>query len=179
MVPYSSYDDTTLLRLLQQSDQKAFTEIYNRYWKRLYAIAWHHYPSKETAEDIIHDIFSAIWRRRDILEIHSLPNYLASAVKHRIFNEVAKQHKKELRPVGSETYNLADFRFTLEMVHKEINRLPEKSKIIFKFSRLQGMPNKHIAHELNISEKAVEKHISKALKILRTQLRSLLLFSFF
>lgn len=179
MVRYSSYDDAMLLRLLQQSDERAFTEIYNRYWKRLYAIAWHHYPSRETAEDIIHDIFSAIWRRREMLDIQSLPNYLATAVKHRVFNEVAKQQRKEFSIAEGTAENLADFRFTMEMVHQEINRLPEKSRIVFQHSRLQGKPNKQIARELNISEKAVEKHISKALKILRAQLHSFLLFNFF
>ena len=48
--------------------------------------------------------------------------------------------------------------------------MPNQSRQIFILSRYQNTPNKKIAEQLGISVKSVEFHITKALKILRTEL---------
>ena len=68
-----------------------------------------------------------------------------------------------------------------ELIEKEINSLPEKCKLVFTLSREENFSFKEIANELNISISTVEKHIVKALKILRTKLKdhiALLIFFF-
>ena len=52
--------------------------------------------------------------------------------------------------------------------------MPNQSRQIFIFSRYQNTPNKKIAEQLGISVKSVEFHITKALKILRTELKDYL-----
>ena len=49
--------------------------------------------------------------------------------------------------------------------------MPNQSRQIFILSRYQNTPNKKIAEQLGISVKSVEFHITKALKILRTELK--------
>jgi len=173
MLSYSIYNDGELLQLLKQSDEKAFTEIYNRYWKKLYGVAWYHLHSKEIAEDTVQEVMAALWKRKQVLEIQSLPNYLATAVKYCVFKEIAKGSRdaKALPQAGGTESSLADFRFLQDMLQKEINRLPEKCRFIFRQSRDQGLTNKAIAEELHIHEKSVEQHITRALRHLRTQLR--------
>jgi len=65
-------------------------------------------------------------------------------------------------------------------INRAISELPEKCKLVFTLSRYTDKTNRDIADELNISIKAVEKHISRALKELRVKLKpymnSLLLF---
>ncbi|WP_400262255.1 sigma-70 family RNA polymerase sigma factor [Sphingobacterium sp. SG20118] len=51
-----------------------------------------------------------------------------------------------------------------------VNKLPAQCKNVFQMSRDQGLTNKEIANKLLISERAVEYHISKALKTLKTEL---------
>lgn len=173
MAKYATYGDALLLRLLQQSDETAFTEIYDRYWPRMYAVALFHFKSPETAEDILHDIFLALWRRREVLEITSLAHYLATAVKHRVFDEITRAVKQRgLQPVAGTAENDAAFRLLLSEAQQGLNRLPSKTRIVFTASRLQGKRNKEIAAELSLSEKAVEKHLTRALRALRAQLRS-------
>jgi RNA polymerase sigma-70 factor (ECF subfamily) len=53
---------------------------------------------------------------------------------------------------------------------KAIHHLPEKSQLVFKLSRHHGYSNKEIAGHLEISEKAVEYHVSKVIKLLRAGL---------
>ena len=52
-----------------------------------------------------------------------------------------------------------------------VEALPEKSRSVFRLSRLEGVPNREIAERLNLSEKAIEYHLTKSLKIMRLALK--------
>ena len=69
---------------------------------------------------------------------------------------------------------ILDHKKILEIIKKEVETLPEKCKLIFKSSRVDGKPIKQIAAELNLSTKTVENQISKALKHLRLATKSIL-----
>jgi RNA polymerase sigma-70 factor (ECF subfamily) len=56
-------------------------------------------------------------------------------------------------------------------IEKEINDLPERCRQAFKLSRKENLTFKEIAAKLDISVNTVEKHVAKALKILRTNLK--------
>ena len=58
--------------------------------------------------------------------------------------------------------------------HKALEQMPQQSRTIFMLSRYQNLPNKQIAEQLNISLKTVEAHITKALRILRLELKDYL-----
>ena len=60
------------------------------------------------------------------------------------------------------------------IVHKALQQMPHQSRTIFMLSRYQNLPNKQIAEQLNISLKTVEAHITKALRILRLELKDYL-----
>ena len=55
-------------------------------------------------------------------------------------------------------------------VKKVTDRLPEKCRKVFLMSRMDGMKNHEIASALGISEKTVEKHITRALKEFKAHL---------
>jgi RNA polymerase sigma-70 factor (ECF subfamily) len=67
----------------------------------------------------------------------------------------------------------------LEKVNKEVEKLPERCRLIFKYSRNNGMPIQSIAKELHISPKTVENQLNKALKQLRTSIKTFYSFLFF
>ena len=60
------------------------------------------------------------------------------------------------------------------ILHDTLGSLDRKTGRIFSLSRFDGMTNREIAMELGISEKTVEYHISKALKVLRVALKDYL-----
>jgi len=64
-------------------------------------------------------------------------------------------------------WNLYDLHLLEEELLQTVNSLPEKCQLVFVMSRKRGLSNKQIAADLNISEKAVEKHITTALKIIK------------
>jgi RNA polymerase sigma-70 factor (family 1) len=168
-----------LLEELRDGNEAAFTLIYKRYWQRLYVIAYKRLGSRQPAEDVVHEVFSSLWRNRESASIRSLYAYLAAATKYAVFAEVAKQTKhRATSPTEAALIHdhTIDDRFLQRMLGEEINRLPDKCRLVFQYSRQEGLSNKEIATVLSITEKAVEKHITKALSKLRLQLRHLFFF---
>ncbi len=181
---YTSYTDDELLTLLAGNDELAFTEIYNRFWKKLFAIAYNRMQEYDIAEDIVHDVFVSLWSNRSSAKIQSLENYLACATKYMVLAKIRKKERERLYnstlteapvvelPVETSLH----YKHLLEIVNNEIEKLPEKCKLIFKYSRNDHMPVKEIAEHLSISSKTVENQISKALKQLRLATRTFLHF---
>lgn len=70
---------------LKKGDQAAFINIYNEFWESLYAISYNRVRSKEVAEDILQEVFTNLWKTREILNIKtSLRNYLYTAIKYKV-----------------------------------------------------------------------------------------------
>ncbi|MGV3547900.1 MAG: RNA polymerase sigma factor, partial [Pedobacter sp.] len=56
--------DEVLWIAVQNSDNKAFNTLYNRYWKKLYATVLHYINDAEIAERVVQDVFVVLWKRR-------------------------------------------------------------------------------------------------------------------
>lgn len=190
MTDVRTLSERQLLLSLQQGDESAFTEIYTRYSRKLLAIAFNYSRDPDLAEEIVQDIFLSLWERSSSLQIESLDAYLATAVKFAIFRqiytqkkriELAKTHYKIETIVLDEDKIYA--KFLDEYIQGIIETLPKKCRIVFQYSRNMHLNNKEIAEKMNISEKTVESHMTKALKTIRNNLSNsgtitLLVYSF-
>lgn len=184
MKKYQLYDCSVLLSLLSENDGFAFTELYDRYWKKLFVIAYNRINEIETAEDIVHDVFASLWTNRNKINIESPENYLATAVKYMVLEKIRKRTKERQYKSTFESAKVFEmpiesslhYKRILEKVNDEVNRLPVKCQLIFKYSREESMPVKQIAQKLNISPKTVENQINKALKQLKMAARPFMSF---
>lgn len=187
MAKYESYNNENLLILLAKSDESAFTEMYNRYWKKIFVIAYNRLKEIEEAEDITHDVFASLWSNRTKSKIECLENYLATAAKYSVLAKIKRKERQRLYNVSAEQAPVFElpleaslhYKKILEIVKDEVEKLPEKCKLIFKYSRNDGMPVKQIAGELNVSPKTVENQINKALKQLRLATKTFIHFMLF
>lgn len=185
MVSYAAYSDIELLDLLRSGDKAAFSEIYNRYWKKIFTVAANKIGQSEEAEEIVQDIFISMWNRRESITITtSLNAYLAVSVKYRVIKILAKRnlynrytdHSLNILPqFDNSTQDWLEFEELKSRLALLVIQLPEKCRLVYKLSREEGMSQKQIAEEFGISEKTVEAHIGKALKHLRTGLGQLFL----
>lgn len=185
MYNYNILNDKELTGLLQQGNEHAFTEIYNRYWSKLFAIAANKIKELDEAEEIVQDIFVSLWKRRNELGvIDTLSSYLAVSVKYRVIKTLDKRNSQQkYSDYSQHTTNLADDSTQQWLEFEELRSrlaafvadLPEKCRLVYKLSRDSGFSQKKIATELGISEKTVEAHLGKALKTLRTRLSQFLL----
>ena len=180
MKDFLLYDNKQLVQSIKQADELAFTEIYNRYWQKLFAIAYNRLKEVQAAEDIVHDVFVSLWANREKSEIESLENYLATSTKYMVLAKIKKKERERIYNNSLHPTPVIDFpvetslhyKRILEIVKIEIESLPKKCKLIFKSSRDEGKPVQQIAKELSLSPKTVENQLNKALKHLKAVTRS-------
>ena len=178
-------DDADLLAALPQGHEGAFAEIYRRYGLLLLEQASRKTGSREAAEEIVQDIFTALWQRREhAASIQKLPEYLSTAVKFRVINLIKNRYTQEdyaayRRTVATE----ADHRTENDLaatdlagaLHAGLHHLPSHTREIFQLSRFEHQTVPEIAGRLKLTPKAVEYHITRALKLLRVSLKDFLL----
>lgn len=172
--------DEQLVNFLNKGEESAITEIYNRYWEKLLAIAFIHTKDKDAAEEIVQQVLINLWDRRSTLKIGSLQNYLASAVKYAVIHSIQRYERRAVianNELTQQTNNFSEqeiyVRFLNEYINGLVDKLPEKCKIVFKYSRQEGKNTAEIASELNIAEKTVEAHLTKAIKFIRISLKNI------
>jgi len=179
------FDDDKLVQLLRKGNDAAFTEIYHRYWNKLFSVAAHklHYDLK-LAEELVQDIFLDLWHRRELLDIRgSLSIYLAAAMKYKVIDARLKLQRQRAyaeslaatAPAGdTSTEKQVSFDELQHRLSALVSNLPEKCQLVYKLSREAGYSQKEIAHQLSISEKTVESHLARAVKTLRLGLKQFL-----
>jgi len=130
------------------------------------------------AEEIVQEIFVGLWTRRNKMPIESIDAYLATAVKFSVFKFFYRQRRRN--QIENSNYNKdsstlteeqIEARFTQEYINGLVEQLPEKCKLVFKYSRNAGLSIPEISREMGIAEKTVESHLTKGLKMLRFNLR--------
>ncbi|MBC7743789.1 MAG: RNA polymerase sigma-70 factor [Flavobacterium sp.] len=180
MLNFENITEHDLLVSLKESRADAFEEIFNRYWLKLYCSSCKKIKNKEVSEEIVQDVFTALWLNRETLNIRdSLGAYLYTAIRYRVINHIKKEiirnaYKEKMLIVSDnldtsleENILLNDLNRNLE---REIKYLPEKCRSVFELSRKQHKSNREIAEFLHISEKTVENHLTKAIRRLRVGL---------
>lgn len=174
---YHNFSDQELLAELGLDNRLAFTELFNRYWKKLLAVSYNYTKDHSVAEEIVQEVFIGLWNRRTLLEINILENYLATAVKFSIFKSIHQQKRRaELAIQNYQTELIAldeekiQAKFLQEYIDGIVEQLPEKCRLVFKYSRHEGLSIPEISKEMGIAEKTVEAHLSKALKTIRKDL---------
>lgn len=185
---YRLLSDETLLKFLKISDELAFKELYLRYWKKLFYSAVNKINSKEVAEDVVQTIFVELWDNRERHSIQNISGYLDTAVKYRVINYIkaaisTKSHLAHFFKRQNPDENDADLHLLVQELNAAIDRaieqLPQKTQTVFRLSRFGSQSNKEISRTMNLSEKAVEYHITQSLKTLRFYLKDFMLFDFY
>ena len=177
--------DDLLLQSLKASDGKAFRTLYERYWKRLFAMACYKLKSREAAEEIVQNIFVSLWEKRETLQIEKLEQYLFTAVKYKVINYIdalmVRQVNQKNLPdttVDESTESTILINDLHHAIQEALSKLPPKTREVFTLSRFEKYSVKEIAHHMNLTEKAVEYHITQSLKSMRISLKDYVVFGF-
>lgn len=186
-------------RPITMSVKENFDSIYVNNFSRLFLFAKEYVLFDEEAENIVQDIFLMLWEKRDALRVDvSLTAYLFTLVKNKCIDflrhrMVEQMYSENVKHEYNEELNVKlfalesfDHNFSSEedietLLRNAIDKLPERCRLIFIKSRIEGKKYKEIAEELNLSVNTVEGQISIALKKLREELKDylpLLLFLF-
>jgi len=178
-----------LIRSLRQGKEQAFRAVFMTWFESLEVFAKAYVEDREVARDMVQEVFANLWSKRSSLpEKASLKAWLYQATRNNCLNYLKRlkvQAKYEKRALDNYhdlrlnyeallrlNFDTISYHELLETVNNAISSLPERCREVFELSRYDEMKNREIAEKLGISVKAVEGHISKALKQLKDQLNT-------
>lgn len=179
------------LNLLFGTNKNSFKKLFNNYYQPLCHLGRHYLGDEDEAKTVVQEAFVKLWEVRHELESGSnIQNYLFTLVKNNCLNilkrrQILLKHhekirEKELRYQYESLNRVSDdyleFKELKEKIDVAIKNLPEHLRDVFELSRFKDMKNREIALELEISQKTVEARMTKALKILREELKDYLPF---
>jgi len=167
-------------------DRHAFEGLFRQYAKPLFYYAAK-FVDDEAARDIVQDVFAKLWSDEQITIRKSLNALLFTMVRNICLQHLEKQkvrnkfltlsklalQEEELRYYMDEKTSLIEQEME-NRLNQAIEALPDRCRKVFVMSRYENKKNREIAEELNISVKAVEKQIARAMVILRSELKDFL-----
>lgn len=183
--------NTIFTRIIFHNDEEAFKELFFDFFSPLCMFANRYIEDKDTCEDVVQDVFFQIWMHRKRLNIQqSARNYLITSVRNACINylrksEVKFQHiqvtdineaTQSKHAISEETTSILAVSELKEQLDKSLAKLPETVRQAFELNRFEDLTYNEIASLMNVSIKTIEAYISKALKLLRVELKDFLPF---
>ncbi|GHE28683.1 RNA polymerase sigma factor [Sphingobacterium griseoflavum] len=181
--------DSELVILINRGDQRAFDELFLRHKEALYIHAYRMVADHELCNDIIQEVFLAVWERRKQWQIQTTPlAYLYRAVRNKILDhisheQVVTRYMAEMVDFDENGQNFTDDyileKELLALIEEIKNDLPKRTREIFDLNKTEELSYRDIAQKLDISEHTAKKQVHNALRYLRTRLSSGIFFIFF
>jgi RNA polymerase sigma-70 factor (ECF subfamily) len=176
------------IELLKRGDKSAFENIYNEFFGIHYHLCLQYLHDEKAAEEIVQDTFLKLWEIRTTLNKQmNIQNYLYTITKNNCLNYLRNQrisikHLENVKYLEMQfNYealeklgNYIQFEELKEKIEQAIDSLPEEICETFRLSRFEELSYKEIAEKQKVSIKTVEARISKALRILRIELKDFL-----
>lgn len=171
------YSEKELLERVAGGDERAFRQIYDRYYKRIAAFVFLLTGSVNMADDIVQEVFIKLWLNRHKLTgvvyfnswLHTITRNLAvDAMKKTAKETVARETLTDILAMADHPAD--EFIFSKEnerLLQQALSRLSPQQQMIYKLSRQEGLKHAEIASRLNISGKTVKNHLVNALRIIR------------
>jgi RNA polymerase sigma-70 factor (family 1) len=160
-------------RIALFDDQHAYKELFTSLHSSLCSFARSLVRSKESAEEIVSDVFIKIWEKRKELErIDNLKVYLFVSVRHLALNYLERQKRTATNSIDEYHTEFTSVYFDpeqllitadmLALIQKAIDNLPPKCRMIFKLTKEEGLKYREVAEIMNISVKTVENQLAIA-----------------
>lgn len=176
------------IKALREGEHLAYEQLFDNYYDALCRYAYSILRDMDEAEDIVQKTFCKLWDQREALDIQSsIKSYLYRMVHNESLNK-AQQHKNRqehnlnyLSYTDQSPDTVSEHMAASELqtaIDKALDGLPAQCRKVFEMSRVQQLSYAEIAKELSISTNTVENHVSKALKLLRVDLKEFLTLCF-
>lgn len=172
---------------LKEGNSLAYEELFKQTYPRLLGYCSLFIHNQAQANDLVQECFVRLWEKRSTISssqsVESLLfvmlrnrclNYLRDQKLHvsdkniNLVGENELQHLYQLDFAGKEEKTLEEK--LIEAIRESVEKLPEKRKLVFVKTKIEGKKNKEVAEELNISVKAVEKHLHQAKEQIRKEM---------
>jgi len=183
-------DEAQLIKGIQQGDRKSFQLLVETYQRMVVNTCLAIVHNKADAEDLAQDVFLEIFRTAENFRGDSkISTWLYRIATNRSLNFIRNNKWKRFLQSIEETFtggrnqaseisdnhgdqpdrNITDQQRS-DLLHRAIDRLPEKQRIAFTLNKYEELPYQQIAEVMEISLASVESLIHRAKKNLQNQL---------
>ncbi|MBP1839885.1 RNA polymerase sigma factor [Formosa algae] len=180
MIIHNYDNEDILIHRLKVGDEVAYKHLYKLYYSELCHYISTISGSMDVSKDIVQQAYIKVWNKRESLSIdYSLKKYMFR-IAYNLFIDLTREHTQKnllIEQLKYEVVNemvespVVDFDKMLQLLITEVDKLPEQCKKVFLLGKKDGLKYREISEELNISIKTVERHMTKALKRLRENLK--------
>jgi len=162
--------------LLQNDDHEAFKVLYRQYHHAVYANISRLVHRSPAAEDILQEVFLALWENRHKLNpAHTVAGWLFTASFYKASAYLKKSLRENLAPLydsleeatGEESEYETNSEEKLTAIHTAIALLPPRKKMAFRLCRLEGKSYEEAAQELGLSIESVKDYVKTASRFIR------------
>lgn len=164
-----------LLNKIIDGDENALRSLFEKYSPKLFQLAYYYLQAKEMAEEVVLDVFTIFWEKRQSLShIKNIESYLYTSVKNQALHYIRRDYSSdktsislyevELIPENSDPESTLLDREYEQLIQEAIDSLPPKCKEVFRLVLSDKLKNREIAELLSVSESTVNEHIALAYK---------------
>ena len=164
---------------IKNNSETVFLAVYKRFHAKLFCFFQKRIKEQETAKELTQQVYIKLWRSRHTLsELYSIETQLITIAGSILVDHIRLQaREKKLRAVlgsfdQSQSFPADNFPAKAfeasDSLNAAIERLPPVRKKIMRLRIINGLTNKEIAGLLEISDKTVEDHLTKAVKYVRS-----------
>ncbi len=172
---------------LKEGNPIAFEALFKQLFPRMLGYCKLFVSDHAQANDLVQDCFVKLWEKRSTIQpTQSVESLMFVMLRNRCLNWLRDQKlhtigKEFINTEESEIQHLYELDFTnkeeksleeclIDAFHESVEKLPEKRKLVFVKTKIEGRKNAEVADELGISVKAVEKHLHQAKEQIRNEL---------
>ncbi|MDR1102551.1 MAG: RNA polymerase sigma-70 factor [Tannerella sp.] len=173
---------------ISRNDRTAFREMFEYYYAALCVYARHYVRLDDVSEDIVQDVFCAVWKNRCRIDCRiPAKNYLTAAVRNHCINYLRDSRSVTFddlfRSEDISDTEQSDSAWMLDELERlladALAKLPPEYRMAFEMSRLEDRPVTEIAEAMGVSVRTVERYRNRAVEILKTELKDYLPFIIF
>lgn len=177
-----SYDERVLLQQIAEGDEHAFSQLYKRYFDKLYNYLMRITKSHQASEEIAVDVFLKLWTGRELIgNINDMNAFLLKVAKNKALDffrltarneriqKIIEQSMDQRMAPGAD-HQILD-KETQQILHDAIQQLSPQRRMVFSLSRIEGLSHDEIAEQLNLTKRTVKNTMVDALKSIKGYLK--------
>jgi RNA polymerase sigma factor (sigma-70 family) len=169
------YTEDNLVALLKQRDRSAFDYLYEHYSSALYTVILNIVAEKETASDILQEVFVKVWRQIDTYDDHKgrLFTWMLNIARNSAIDFVRsrqfKNNRQNFELTDSVYFDGEGTQLNIDKIGlaEMVGRLPDEYSKLVRMAYFGGLTHDEIAKQENIPLGTVKTRIRKALTELR------------
>ncbi|QHV98147.1 RNA polymerase sigma-70 factor [Spirosoma endbachense] len=162
-----------LIHALANNQVEAFDAFYHQYKQPVYANIFKLVKQPDAAEDILQEVFLALWENRYIIhQDKSVAGWLFVVSYNKALSYLKKKLKESTvvtqqtdlpeTTVAEEPLDEDFFVSQLSMIEAAVSQLPARKKEVFQLLRFEGKSYEEVAERLGISVQSVKDYLKQA-----------------